>query len=79
MMFEKNACKDHEVHFIVYANTKSLCCIPETNIMLYISDILIFLKKDANYLASPLVAGLYCCGLNITLRLSWGDGFICLE
>lgn len=45
MMFEKNARKDHEVHFIVYANTKSLCCIPKANIMLCISDILIFLKK----------------------------------
>lgn len=49
MMLEKNG-EDHEVHFIVYANTKSLCCIPEANIMLFISDILIFLKKDANYL-----------------------------
>lgn len=29
--------------------------------------------------ASPLVAGLYFYGPNITLRLSWGDGFICLE
>lgn len=70
-MFEKNARKDHEVHFIVYANTKSLCCIPEANIMLYINDILVFFKKRMQTIwASPLVAGLCFCGPDITLRLS---------
>ena len=30
-------------HFAMYTNTKSLCCTPETNIMLYINYISIFL------------------------------------
>ena len=43
-------------HFVTYKNIKSICCIPESNIILYV-NILKFLKIDPNNTRKQKIMG----------------------
>ena len=38
----------HGGHFLIVLNVKSLCCTPETNVLLYVDYTLIFKNKQTN-------------------------------